>query len=182
MKAVGSPQGNGPRGRLKVTVAAVAVLMLILALIIGGCGSSADNSTTGSQLDDESAGATSVGSSTGAGTATISNDPVLEGYTGTQCVEEMTGRYGSQETAIQVCESIRADYGASTPRSELPNILPQVENKLQVTPGPQSGNTDTTPVTPTTPDPGPSVPDDPCSGPNPPWDCGIEIQVPGSPG
>ena len=176
MKAEASPHGSGPRGRL--IVAAATVVMLILALVMGGCGSSsADNSTTGSQLDEAPAGATTIGSGEGVGTSgntggtsTAGNQPVLAGYTENQCVTDLTARYGSSETAQQVCGTIRTDYGASTQSSVLPTVVPAIESKLNVKPVP-----DAPPVKPPVP---------PAGGGNNTggWDSGgIEIQVPPGP-
>lgn len=142
MKAVVSPHGCGPRGRLQVG-AAVVVLMLVLAFVLGGCGGGAENkSTTGSQLDDEAAGATGS-QTTGTGSSTVpvvsGNEPVLAGYTADQCIADMTARYGSRDIAQQVCTNIKVDYGSSTPQSQLSTILPKVESKLGVTSLPGAG-------------------------------------------
>lgn len=137
MKAV-SPHGSGPRGRLKaraVGVAVVTAIMLMLALAIGGCGGDAQNGTEASQLDDEAAGASAGGEELPPEDADFggSEGEVMAGYTWDQCVVDMTGRYGSEETARQVCSSVQADYGTS-PGSELLSVLPAVEEQLGVTP------------------------------------------------
>lgn len=136
MKAV-SPHGSGPRGRLKATAVGVAVvtaIMLMLALAVGGCGGDAQNGTGASQLDDEAAGASAGGGELSPEDADFGGGgEVMAGYTWDQCVADMTGRYGSEETARQVCSSVQADYGAS-PGSELLSVLPAVEEQLGVTP------------------------------------------------
>lgn len=141
MKAV-SPLGGGQRGKLKVTAGAVAVvaaLMLMAALVTGGCGGNAGNGSSGSQLDDEAAGASGGGTGNngvasqtdGAGTA--GEGTVMAGYSWDQCLADMTARYGSEDAAREVCSSVQDSYSAS-PRSELAGVLKVVENSLGVTP------------------------------------------------
>lgn len=154
MKAV-SPLGGGQRGKLKVTAAGVAVvaaLMLMAALVTGGCGGNAGNGNSASQLDDEAAGASSSdGGATPQVADTVSGGEgnVMTGYTWDQCMAEMSIRYGNEETARQVCDTVQNDFGTS-PRSELPRALQVVENGLGVTPvnpsvpGGTAGGTTTT--------------------------------------
>lgn len=131
-----SPHGSGPGGRLAVA-AAVAVLMLGLALVLGGCGGSAGKGTSASQLDDEAAGATG---GSGEEVALVEEEfaaagggDVMAGYTWDQCMADMVVRYGSEETAGEVCGTVQAQYGGS-PGSELKTVLPVVESSLGVTP------------------------------------------------
>lgn len=138
MKAV-SPLGGGQRGKLKVTVAGVAVvaaLMLMAALVTGGCGGNAGNGNSASQLDDEAAGASSSdGGSTpqAEDTGSGGEGDVMAGYTWDQCIAELSVRYGNGETARQVCDSMQNDFSTSS-RSQLPRALQVTENGLGVKP------------------------------------------------
>ncbi|MHB0866860.1 MAG: hypothetical protein ACYC6B_00290 [Thermoleophilia bacterium] len=131
MKAV--DLGGGPRGRLLAITVAVAVLTMITALFLGGCGGDDKQASTGSQLDDES------GTSTNRNINAVSGPggmEVLQGYTQDQCLAEMTTRYGDAETARRVCSSIQAEYGSSTQSTQLATIVPAVETQLGVAPQP----------------------------------------------
>lgn len=171
MKAVAGPYGNGTRGRSR-SLAVVAAMMLVLALVLAGCGGS-DKSTTGSQLDDQGTGATTGtgtdNSSTGATVNPVA--PVLAGYTAEQCLADMTARYGSGSVAEQVCALVQASYGGSVPQSELnATILPKLEQQHpEWKPQPS----------PTQP---PAQTQPPGSSTGNTWDSGgIEITVPGQP-
>lgn len=135
MKAV-SPLGGGQRGKWKAA-GVVAALVLIVALVTGGCGGNAGNGNSASQLDDEAAGASGDNNSSGspppAGTGGGGEGNVMAGYTWNQCIADMTIRYGSDEVARQVCDSVQNDYSGS-PRSELTGALQVVESSLGVTP------------------------------------------------
>ncbi|MFA6000958.1 MAG: hypothetical protein WC828_02470 [Thermoleophilia bacterium] len=132
MKVV-NPIGSGPRGRLFVLAAGVVVLLVGMALIWGGCGDSANQGTSGSQLDDEgSGGSTSSDGSGGSGEGNAMVD-----YSFDQCTSDMTKRYGDVEKAKQVCGQLQADY-SSQPISQLATILPTVEKNVGATPLPGS--------------------------------------------
>ncbi|MBI5869895.1 MAG: hypothetical protein HZB44_02895 [Actinobacteria bacterium] len=142
MKA-GNPYGSGPRGMLMVAVAVIMAVGLIL--VWGGCGGDGKEASTGSQLDDESVGSSSTGTSTvrgtgsanGSGTNDSNQGNVMVDYTLSQCIADMTVRYGDAATAQRVCNGIQADYSTAT-ISELPTVLPQVETEVSATPLPGS--------------------------------------------
>ncbi|MHB1389770.1 MAG: hypothetical protein ACYCXF_00825 [Thermoleophilia bacterium] len=131
MKAV--DLGGGPRGRLLTITAAVAVLTMITALFLGGCGGDGKQASTGSQLDDQSGTSTNQNVNAVSGTG---GAEVLQGYTQDQCLAQMTTRYGDAATAGRVCDSIQAQYGSTTPTTQLATIVPAVETQLGVTPQP----------------------------------------------
>lgn len=180
---VENPYGNGPRGKLKVVLAVIAMLGLVLVWV--GCGDDGNQSSTSSQLDDEAAGASTstvggAGSIGGSVTGGSGQGNVMVDYPMDQCTSEMTARYGDVETARKVCSELQTDYGSSQ-RTELAAILPTVETKVGATPLPGStipgadgqtgGNTGGNTNTGTGGSTGGS------SG----WDDGIEIIVPPAP-
>lgn len=139
-----NPNGSGPRGKLMIVVAAF-VLVVSLALVLGGCGDSAKEGTTGSQLDDQSTGA-STGTTTvgGAGsTGDVNPGNAMADYPMDQCVVDMTKRYGDEATAQKICSGLQDNYGSS-PMSQLPTLLPPLETQVGATPLPGS-------IIPTTP-------------------------------
>ncbi len=131
---------SGPRGKEKTTTAIVILTTLILTLILGGCGGSGSQNTgTGSQLDQQAAGASTgtTGTNTGGTTtapAVSGNVQVLAGYTADQCLADMTARYGSSSDAQRVCAQVHQDFGANAPKTQLPAALTQTESKLGVKP------------------------------------------------
>lgn len=129
---VGNSHGSGPRGALKVGIAGFMVLMLGLVLILSGCGGS-EQSSTNSQLDGEGSGASANGGQATGDPASGSTETVMVGYTEDQCVSDLTNRYGSIDTARQVCGSLQENHSGSSP-SELAAILPAVEGNLGITP------------------------------------------------
>lgn len=134
-----NPYGSGPRGKLKVLLAVVAMLGLVLVWV--GCGDD-KQSSTGSQLDDEAAGASTstvggTGSTGGSVTGDSSQGNAMVDYPMDQCTSDMTARYGNVETAREVCSALQADYSAS-PLSQLVTILPTVETEAGATPLPGS--------------------------------------------
>jgi len=152
-------------------VAAGVILVLALSLTIfwGGCGDSSEQGTSGSQLDEESAGASTstvggVGSTSGSGN-------VLVDYQWDQCTEDMNQRYGNLETAQKVCAELQTSYGSDSV-SQLPTILPTVEASVGATPLPGSSIPGQGTTTTTTTTGGTST--------NPGWG-GIDITVPGRP-
>ncbi|MDO8735962.1 MAG: hypothetical protein Q7K29_02615 [Thermoleophilia bacterium] len=130
---------------MKVVLAVVAMLGLIL--VWGGCGDD-KQSSTGSQLDDEAAGASTstVGGtgSTGGSVTGDSGQDVMVDYSMDQCTSDMTTRYGDVETARKVCSALQEDY-SSSPSNQLANVLPTVESDVGATPLP--GSTIPTPGT-----------------------------------
>jgi hypothetical protein len=130
--------------------------MLALVLVWVGCGDD-KQSSTGSQLDDEAAGASTstvggAGSTGGSVTDGSGQGNAMEDYPMDQCTSDMTKRYGDVETARKVCEALQTDYSSST-RNELTTILPTVETNVGATPLPgstipgtdgQTGGTDNT--------------------------------------
>lgn len=181
-----NPNGSGPRGKL-IAVGAF-VLVVSLALVLGGCGDSAKEGTTGSQLDDQSAGAstgtTTVGGAGSTGESTTgdaSQGNAMADYPMNQCVVDMTKRYGDEATAQKVCSGLQANYGSS-PMSQLPTLLPPLETQVGATPLPGS----TIPTTPggttgggTGGNTGGNTGNSGSGG----WDSGgMEIVVPGGPG
>ncbi len=139
MKAVRS-LGSGPRGRLVVIAAGAVVLMLSMVLLLSGCGDEETEGTVSSQLDgDGSAAGTSsvgdVGPAGGAAAGDENQEDVMVGLTWNDCVADMTVRYGDEEVARRVCNSIRTDY-SDQPESELASILPAVEAKENVSANP----------------------------------------------
>ncbi|MFA5810491.1 MAG: hypothetical protein WC935_09220 [Thermoleophilia bacterium] len=175
MKAV-NPNGSGPRGRLVVLAVGVVVLLVGMALIWGGCGDSAKQGTSGSQLDDEgSGGSTSGNGSDGSGGSSDGN--AMVDYSWDQCTSDMTKRYGDVEKAKQVCGQLQAEY-SSQPVNQLATILPTVEQRVGATPLPGStipGSTTSGSTTPGSTTPGGTTPG---GG----WDSGgIEIVVPPAP-
>ncbi|MBE0428764.1 MAG: hypothetical protein IBX61_02705 [Thermoleophilia bacterium] len=190
MKAV--DLSGGPWGRRKwlvVATAAAAVLVLAGIILIGGCGGNEEQGTAGSQLDDEASDSVTVSTVSGAG------DNVLPGYTEEQCIDEMTARYGDEETARQVCDAIRSDYGDSS--LDFETILQDTEARLGVAPLPgapapagpagQPGGNQPGGSQPDGSRPGGSQlpgppPQDPPPGDGGGWDSGgIEIIVPPAP-
>lgn len=169
-----SRNGNGRRGRQMVAAAVMLVLTISLAIVWGGCDDSSKQGTSGSQLDDEAAGASTstvggVGSTGGSGN-------VMVDYQWDQCTQDMNLRYGDLGMAQKVCAALQTNY-SSSPMSQLPTILPTVEASVGATPLPGStipgstGSSNTTTNTTTTP---------PGSGGgtgNPGWG-GIDITVP----
>jgi len=137
------PDGNGPRRKLKVVLAVVAMLGLIL--VWGGCGDD-NKGSTGSQLDDEAAGASTstVGGTGSTGGSVTGGQEAMVDYSMDQCTSDMTTRYGDVETAKKVCSALQDDY-SSTPSSELATVLPGVESSVGATPLP--GSTIPTPGT-----------------------------------
>lgn len=138
MKAVNVLGGQ----RAWLAAMGVAIFLAALALLMGGCGGS-DN-TSASQEDISSQDEFSLAENSLPVGPPIDNSAgaggdVLPGYTASQCVEEMTARYGDADTAGRVCEAIRAGYGgfAAGPE-ELANVLPAVEMSLDVTPLPDA--------------------------------------------
>lgn len=121
--------------RWPAATGAAVVVLLTVTLFMGGCGGNDDSS--GSQIDDQAGdtagndqAGTAVSDANGAG------GNVLPGYTESQCMAEMTARYGNADTARRVCEAVRADYGGSPQPQQLANVLPAVETKLGATPVP----------------------------------------------
>ncbi|MFA5801131.1 MAG: hypothetical protein WC911_01505 [Thermoleophilia bacterium] len=171
-----NPNGSGPRGRLIVLAVGVVVLLLGMALIWGGCGDSAKQGTTGSQLDDEGSGG-STGSSGGGGSGGSSDGNAMVDYSWDQCTSDMTKRYGDVEKAKQVCGQLQTEY-SSQPVSQLATILPTVESRVGVTPLPGSTVPGSTTPGSTTSSGGTTSPGntDPGGG----WD-GQEIVVPQAP-
>ena len=135
MKAV-NPNGSGPRGRLFVLAAGVVVLLAGMALIWSGCGDSANQGTSGSQLDDEGSGG-STSSSGGDGSGGSGDGNAMVDYSWDQCTSDMTKRYGDVEKAKEVCGQLQADY-SSQPMNQLATILPKVEQQVGATPLPGS--------------------------------------------
>ena len=133
--AADSPKGNGRRGRRKLLAVTGLILTMGLALLWGGCGSSAQVGSTGSQLDDQSAGATTISTSTVGGVGPSGQGSVMVDYQWDQCTAEMTQRYGDQETAKKVCSELQSSYPASQ-KSQLTTILPKVESTVGATPVP----------------------------------------------
>lgn len=181
-----NPNGSGPRGKL-IAVAAF-VLVVSLALVLGGCGDSANEGTTGSQLDDQSAGASTgtttvggAGSTGGSTTGGASQGNAMADYPMNQCVVDMTKRYGDEATAQKVCSGLQTNYGSS-PMSQLATLLPPLETQVGATPQPGS----TIPTTPggttgggTGGNTGGNTGNSGSGG----WDSGgMEIVVPGGPG
>lgn len=190
-----NPNGSGPRGKL-IAVAAF-VLVVSLALVLGGCGDSANEGTTGSQLDDQSAGASTgtttvggAGSTGGSTTGGASQGNAMADYPMNQCVVDMTKRYGDEATAQKVCSGLQTNY-VSSPMSQLPTLLPPLETQVGATPLPGStipttpgGTTGGSPggpggnTSPTGGDPGGNPGNSGSGG----WDSGgIEIVVPTGP-
>lgn len=176
--AVGNTHGSGPRGVLKVGMAGFMVLMLGLVLMLAGCGDS-EQSSTNSRLDSEGSGASegSTATTTTGDAAAGTGGTVMVDYTEDQCVTDLTNRYGSAETARQVCDSLQQSYSGSA-STELAAILPAVESDLGITPSnpayvPGSGGGTT---------PGDTTPPDGSAGGSSGggWG-GIEIQVPQGP-
>ncbi len=176
-----NPNDSWPRGKL-IAVAAF-ILVVFLAIVLGGCGDSAKEGTTGSQLDDQSAGASTgtttvggAGSTGGSTTGDASQGNAMADYPMDQCVVDMTKRYGDEATARKVCSGLQANYGSS-PMSQLPTLLPPLEAQVGATPLPGS----TIPTTPGgTSNTGGNTGGNTESGG---WDSGgIEIIVPGGPG
>lgn len=137
---VANPYGSGPRGKLKVLLAVVA--MLGLALVWVGCGDDGKQDSTGSQLDDEAAGASTstvggAGSTGGSVTGGSSQGNAMADYPMDQCTSDMTQRYGDVDTARQVCSALQTEYSSSQ-LSQLPTILPTVETQVGATPVPGS--------------------------------------------
>ncbi|MHB8859238.1 MAG: hypothetical protein ACYC6Z_07135 [Thermoleophilia bacterium] len=133
-----TPKGNGHRGRLMLAAAAGSILILILAAFWGGCGGSSDQGTTGSQLDDQAAGASTVSTGTVGGVgSTGGQGSVLVDYQWDQCTADMTQRYGDAETAKKVCSELQTAYPTSQ-KSQLATILPTVETTVGATPAPGS--------------------------------------------
>ena len=133
---------SGPRGRGNAAAAIAILTTLILTLALTGCGSSGSKGTsTGSQLDQQAQGASTVGktgTNQGTGTskaaAVSGNEPVLAGYTADQCIAQMTARYGSKSVAEQVCSQVHQDFGPGTPAAQLGTALAKTESKLNVKP------------------------------------------------
>ena len=177
--------GSGPRGMLKVAVAIFVVAMLGLTFVLGGCGDD-EQSVTGSQLDDEAAGASTstVGGAGSIGGAVTDEEKAMVDYPMDQCTSEMTERYGNVEMATRVCTGLQTDYSNSQ-RSELATILPTVEAKVSATPLPgstipgtdgQTGGDTGNNSSNTGSDTGSNS-----NGGSNSWDEGIEIIVPPSP-
>ena len=122
--------------------------MLSLAFVLGGCGDSTKQETSGSQLDDEGAtGITTVHGTDTSGTTAGGEGSVMVDYQWDQCTLDMNKRYGDLETAKKVCAELQSNYGSS-PMSELSTILPGVEASVNATalpgstiPGSSSGGT-----------------------------------------
>ena len=143
-----NPNDSWPRGKL-IAVAAF-ILVVFLAIVLGGCGDSAKEGTTGSQLDDQSAGASTgtttvggAGSTGGSTTGDASQGNAMADYPMNQCVVDMTKRYGDEAIAQKVCSGLQTNYGSS-PMSQLPTLLPPLETQVGATPLPGS----TIPTTP----------------------------------
>lgn len=179
--AVGNTHGSGPRGVLKVGMAGFVVLMLGLVLMLAGCGDS-EQSSTNSQLDSEGSGASGSGSATTGDAAAGTAETVMVGYTEDQCVSDLTNRYGSAETAQQVCDSLQESYSGSA-STELATILPAVESSMGITPANPAyvpgGGGGTAPGGTTPPD-GSSGGSGGTGGNNGGWG-GIEIVIPQGP-
>lgn len=142
MNAVRS-HGSGPWGRLLVG-AGMLVLVVGLALFLGGCGGNDDDTDTGSQLDDSAnnEGVSTVGDVGSAGGATVDGEPqddVMVGYTWEQCMADMTFRYADEDAAQRVCGSLRENY-SDRESTELDSVLPAVETEQNVSPD-QGGGT-----------------------------------------
>ena len=178
----GNRFGSGQRGRLAaVALVGFAILAMVSGLVFAGlgCGGSDTRTSTSSQLDDQSVGAStgistvgSVGSTGGSQSGSQGN--VLVDYSSDQCTADMTARYGHTDTARQVCTTLQADYGSSH-KSQLPTILPTVETRVDATPVPGSkipGQDDGASTTTT----------NSTTGGGSGWDSGgIEVVVPPSP-
>lgn len=181
-----NPNGSGPRGKL-IAVAAF-VLVVSMALVLGGCGDSANEGTTGSQLDDQSAGASTgtttvggAGSTGGSTTGGASQGNAMADYPMNQCVVDMTKRYGDEATAQKVCSGLQTNYGSS-PMSQLATLLPPLETQVGATPQPGS-TIPTTPGGTTGGGTGGNPGGNPGSSGSGGWDSGgIEIVVPGGSG
>ena len=130
-----SPNEDGRRGRRMLVAAAVLILTMGLAVIWAGCGDSAQQGTSGSQLDDQAAGASTVSTSTVGGVGSTGQGSVMVDYQWDQCTADMTTRYGDPETAKKVCSELQTSYAASQ-KSQLATILPQVETKVGAAPVP----------------------------------------------
>lgn len=140
---VASALGSGPRGMLKVTLVGIAVLIVSMALVLGGCGDDKGEGTSSSQLDDNGTidgndGVGGVGSAGGASGNGGDQEDVMVDYSWDQCIDDMSSRYADEDAANRVCESIRAEY-SDTEVTELDNILPAVEAKENVTPSQGGG-------------------------------------------
>ncbi|MHB9111697.1 MAG: hypothetical protein ACYC4D_03590 [Thermoleophilia bacterium] len=125
---------------MKVVLAVVAMLGLVLVWV--GCGDDGNQGSTGSQLDDEAAGASTstvggAGSTGGSVTDGSSQGNAMVDYPMDQCTSEMTKRYGDVETARKICSALQTDYSSSR-RSQLATILPPVETVVGATPLPGS--------------------------------------------
>lgn len=174
--SVGNTHGSGPRGVLKVGMAGFMVLMLGLVLMLAGCGDS-EQSSTNSRLDSEGSGASEGSTATTGDAAAGTGGTVMVDYTEDQCVTDLTNRYGSAETAQQVCDSLQQSYSGSA-STELAAILPAVESNLGITPSNPAyvpGNSGGTTPDDTTP------PEGSAGGSSGGGWGGIEVQVPQGP-
>lgn len=138
---VAIPTGKGHRGATKTALALAVILLMGAMFIMAGCGDengSDDNTQNDSADGGQSSDINNI--DTAGGINLAGDDEVITGYTWSDCVVEMTDRYGDESTAKSVCENLYTQHNDAD-RAQLDTVLAQVETDLGVTPGNTGGGT-----------------------------------------
>jgi hypothetical protein len=136
---VANLSGFGGKGKI---VALMTILFLLAgSILLAGCGE--ETTDTGSELDgneNDNTTADIKDIESAGGLNLAGDDEVMAGYTWSNCVVEMTARYGDENTAVMVCEGLYTDH-SDADVAQLETILAEVESNLGVTPDPTGGTT-----------------------------------------